>query len=325
MHQQSVEEPERSLDPCVWSQRIGVTPEAIGTSSFRSEYPFTSRIYNVSGQEYHYLDEGKGEPVVMVHGNPTWSFFYRKLVCGLRDKYRCLVPDHVGCGLSAKPQQYDYTLDQHVTNLESWLENLLPSPSHEGGRINLIVHDWGGPIGLSYAIRHPDRIRRVVILNTSAFTSGDMPFRIKLCRWPVLGSVLVRGFNLFAKLATSLTTVKPLPQNVRDGFVLPYNSWANRVAVHNFVLDIPLSSGTPTYDLFRKLEDRVGDLLGQVPLLVQWGMQDWCFTPYFLNLWREKFPLAEIDEYPEAGHYLLEDEGDAILARICSFLERPAP
>ncbi|MCL2000298.1 MAG: alpha/beta fold hydrolase [Planctomycetes bacterium] len=294
----------------------------IEESEFKALYPFQNRLVEIDGGNYHYLDEGEGEPVVMVHGNPTWSFFYRNLVIGLRDQYRCLAPDHLGCGLSEKPPGYRYSLERHIMNLETWLEALLPDASWSGGKINLIVHDWGGPIGIGYAIRHPTRIRRVVILNTSVFTAGDMPWRIKICRWPFLGALMVRGLNLFSSMATISTTVKPLPQAVRDAYVMPYNSWENRAGIHAFVKDIPLDPDTPTGRLLAHIEDMVRGVLADKPMLIQWGMRDWCFTPFFLDLWRKRFPQAEVDKYP-AGHYILEDAGGEILARIRAFLERP--
>ncbi len=314
----------KAFDRRHWAARIGVSFQALRNQKFRALYPFEDRLQDIGGHNYHYLDEGEGEPVVMVHGNPTWSFFYRNLVIGLRDKYRCLVPDHMGCGLSEKPAGYRYTLERHIVNLETWLEATLPPASWNGGKINLIVHDWGGPIGIGYAVRNPQRIRRVVVLNTSVFTAGDMPMRIKMCRWPLLGAFMVRGLNLFASMAATSTTVKPLPQPVRDAYVLPYNSWKNRAGVHAFVKDIPLEPGTPTHKLFSRMEGAVEAALADKPMLIQWGMKDWCFTPFFLDLWRKRFRQAEVDEY-QAGHYLLEDAGDKILARVRTFLERPAP
>jgi haloalkane dehalogenase len=283
-------------------------------------YPFAPHHVSLDGNRLHYIDEGKGEPVVMLHGNPTWSFFYRNLVLGLRDTFRCLALDHMGCGLSDKPQSYDYTLQKHIDNLSRWIDATLP----DGERFNLVVHDWGGPIGIGYAARHPERIRRVVVLNTSAFTAGTMPLRIRLCRVPVLGEFLVRGLNAFAGGAAYMTTKTPLAPAVRKGFLLPYDSWANRVAVHKFVMDIPLAPGTATGDVFRETERLLPDALKDKPLLIQWGMRDWCFTPFFLGLWKSCFPVAEADEY-DAGHYLLEDAGDVIIPRIRSFLERSLP
>ncbi len=290
--------------------------------AFLREYPFERRYAKVGGWNMQYFDIGSGdsgEPVVMVHGNPTWSFFYRNLAKNLSAAgFRCLAPDHIGCGLSDKPQEYRYTLDQHIDNLARWIGQTLPS-----GQFNLIVHDWGGPIGMGFAVRHPERIKRVVVLNTSAFATGTMPLRITICRVPTLGALLVRGLNAFAGLATKLTTVKPLPDAVKKGFVLPYDSWANRVAVHRFVQDIPLSGREPSCARFADTDAKLRGALAGKPMLVQWGMRDWCFTPYYLGLWRERFPEAEVDEYADAGHYLLEDAGEAIAARVRVFLEKP--
>lgn len=295
---------------------------ALRDSDFRREYPFDRRFADVDGRKLHYFDVGSGEPVVMVHGNPTWSFFYRNLAQSLSDRFRCLAPDHIGCGLSDKPEDYPYTLDSHIDNLAAWLDQALPPAGADGGKFNLIVHDWGGPIGMGFAVRHPERIRRVVILNTSAFTAGTMPLRIRVCRAPLLGALLVRGLNGFAGPAARLTTVKPLPEAVRKGFLLPYDSWAHRIAVHRFVQDIPLVRRGATHARFADTEAKLPAALAGKPMLIQWGMRDWCFTPFFLRLWRERFPGAEADEY-DAGHYLLEDAGDAIAARVRGFLERP--
>lgn len=316
----------RTGDTRHWATRTGISVEEYRSPAFRRLYPFDSRYHAIEGNNYHYLDEGEGEPVVMLHGNPTWSFFYRKLVLDLREDYRCLVPDHMGCGLSDKPANYLYNLERHILNLEDWLTAVLPPKSWNGGQINLVVHDWGGPIGFGYAMRHPGRIKRLIVLNTSVFTSGHMPTRILISRWPVIGDFLIRGLNLFATQAAKTTTVRPLPPDVAKAYVMPYNSWKNRVGVNAFVKDIPLHAGTPTHALFRRIEDAVHDgAFARFPTLIQWGMADWCFTPYFLGLWRDRFPTAQVHQYPTAGHYLLEDAGESIAARIREFLARPLP
>ncbi len=302
--------------------RIGLGGNALLDRAFTDEYPFEHKYAKAAGWNMHYFDTGSGEPVVMVHGNPSWSFLYRNLAKKLcAAGFRCLAPDHIGCGLSDKPQKYPYTLDRHIENFGEWIGQALPASE----TFNLVVHDWGGPIGMGYAVRHPERIRRVVVLNTSAFASGSMPRRITLCRVPWLGALLVRGFNAFAAGAARMTTVKPLSAAARQGFVLPYNSWANRIAVHRFVQDIPLSGREASCARFADTDSRLAAALAGKPILVQWGMRDWCFTPHFLALWRKAFPSAEVDEYTNAGHYLLEDEGDAIAARVRAFLERPLP
>ncbi|HVT74541.1 MAG TPA: alpha/beta fold hydrolase, partial [Lacunisphaera sp.] len=162
-------------------------------------YPFEPRRYDTGRGAMSYLDEGRGEEaVVMVHGNPTWSFFYRHLVLGLRERIRCIVPDHLGCGLSDKPQDFNYTLREHVANLRRLLDSLRLR------RIHLVVHDWGGPIGLGAVLPRAERLDRVVILNTAAFADTRIPWRIRLCRTPLLGEWLVRGANGFAWPATRM-------------------------------------------------------------------------------------------------------------------------
>ena len=313
-----------TIKPRHFADRIGLNQKILRGRAFRKLFPFEPHHVNVNGQNMHFLDEGDGEPVVMLHGNPTWSFFYRRMVGSLSGHFRCLAPDHIGCGFSDKPQKYNYTLDQHIENFSKWVDSVLPPAEWNGGTFNLIVHDWGGPIGMGYAVRYPERINRVVIMNTSAFLAGTMPRSIKLCRFPILGELLVRGFNAFADMATKWTTVKKLHPEVRKAFIMPYNNWANRVGVYRFVQDIPLTPGTPTYDRFRDTQDKLGEALAGKPMLIQWGMKDFCFTPHFLNLWKAKFPDAEVDEYP-AGHYLLEDAGSAIVERVRGFLEQPLP
>src|SRR5210317_837044 len=154
-------------------------------------YPFENHFLELNGLQYHYLDEGQGEPVVMVHGNPSWSFYYRDLAKALRDRYRVIVPDHIGCGLSEKPGDggYSYTLKQRVDDLESLLEHL-----DIDERITLVLHDWGGMIGMAYASRYPERIARLVILNTAAFhlpAGKHLPLALKICRDTKLGEFLV--------------------------------------------------------------------------------------------------------------------------------------
>lgn len=306
-------------DESAWYKAIGLDRKRVEEQAFKQLYPFTPKRTRVHNAVMSYLDEGEGSPVVMLHGNPTWSFFYRGLVSALRDQYRCLVPDHIGCGFSEKPEDYDYRLDTHIDNVEAWLEHVLPGDTP----FTLVIHDWGGPIGAGYAIRHPERIKRLVVLNTSAFIAGDMPWRIKICRVPVLGALMVRGLNLFAGLATLLTTVKALGAPVRAAYILPYNSWANRIAVHRFIEDIPLGE-CPTRKTLARIDSELRSALGGKPILIQWGMKDWCFTPFFLNLWRERFPEARVDEY-NAGHYLFEDAGDEIIAKVRDFLAGDAP
>lgn len=282
-------------------------------------YPFADHYFDLDGLRYHYWDEGQGAPVVMLHGNPTWCFYYRKLVSALSPTYRCLVPDHIGCGLSDKPgeSRYNYTLSRRVEDLERWLDHLGITEN-----ITLIVHDWGGMIGMTYATRHPERIKRLVVLNTAGFhlpKTKKFPWLLWLAGKSPVSEFLVRGLNAFCiGAAFTSTTRRPLPSNVRRAYLAPYDSWANRIAVHRFVQDIPLTPADPAYTTVSETEARL-PLLQHKPLMICWGMQDFIFDKHFLAQWRQRFPKAEVHTFPDAGHYLLEDAGEEVANLIKEF------
>jgi len=250
-----------------------------------------------------YLDEGDGdEAVVMVHGNPTWSFLYRKVVLALLGRMRCIVPDHLGCGLSDKPQDFDYTLPNHIRNLTALLESLKLK------RVHLIVHDWGGPIGLGATLPQADKLGKVAILNTAAFADTIIPARIRFCRVPVLGELVVRGCNGFAGPASWMAVTKPLPDAVKRGFLFPYDSWASRIAVHRFVRDIPTGQGTGSDRALASIEGQLPGLRSK-SVRILWGGRDFCFNRHYFDRWRALLPAAKATFLADAGHYLLEDGG----------------
>jgi pimeloyl-ACP methyl ester carboxylesterase len=282
-------------------------------------YPFRGHFLDRGATRLHYLDEGEGPPVVMLHGNPTWSFYYRNLVLALRGAHRCVVPDHVGCGLSDKPpkSRYDYSLQSRIDDLEALLD-------HAGVRdCSLVVHDWGGMIGLAWAVRHPERVRRLVVLNTGAFhlpAGKRLPFALWLGRNTALGTFLIRGLNMFCRAAARVGTKRrPLPPEVRAEYLRPYDSWRNRVAVAQFVKTIPLRPGDPGYDIVSEVE-RGLEKLRHVPTLIAWGLRDFVFDHHFLAEWERRFPHAEVLRFDDAGHYVLEDAGDEIIPRVREFL-----
>ena len=287
-------------------------------------YPFAGRFLELNGQRLHYLDEGRGDPVVMLHGNPTWSFYYRELVKGLRDEYRTVVPDHIGCGRSDKPsgRGYDYTLERRVLDLEALIDHL-----SLGDDLTLVLHDWGGMIGMAYASRHPDRVKRLVVLNTAAFLLPEgkrLPWSLRLCRSP-LGPLLVRGLNAFSRGAVRYCTRRPLPPDVRADYLAPYDSWSNRIAVIRFVQDIPLRPGDRAYAIVRSVQEGLERFRG-VPMLLCWGGRDFVFDGAFLAEWRRRFPAAEVHLFPDAGHLVLEDAGAEIVQLVRDFLPRhPLP
>lgn len=285
-------------------------------------YPFTHHYLPLPGDvRMHYLDEGAGEPVVMVHGNPTWSFFYRGLVSGLREKYRAIVPDHIGCGLSDKPDDahYDYVLGRRVDDLDALLDHLDLKRN-----LTLVLHDWGGLIGMAWACRRPERIGRLVILNTAAFRLPEgkaLPWQLRVARLRPIAPLLVRGLNAFSRGAARFCARRPLPRAVRGGYLAPYNSWSNRISILRFIEDIPLSPRDRSFGLLAQVEDGLRQFAA-VPTLICWGMRDFVFDRDYLEGWRARFPRAEVHPFADAGHYLLEDEGGAVLALIRAFLQR---
>jgi cis-3-alkyl-4-acyloxetan-2-one decarboxylase len=298
----------------------------IDLTHFRRIYPFTSRYAIVNGLRMHYIDEGRGEPVIMLHGNPTWSFYFRKLILGLSGRYRAVAPDHIGCGLSDKPRSsaYAYRLKNRVDDLETLLGHLGLTRD-----ITLVLHDWGGMIGAAYALRAVRRIARLIILNTAAFlkpADKPLPLALRLIRRsPLFAAAAVLGLNLFARGAARTASAKGLTPAVQKGLLAPYNSWDNRRATLKFVQDIPLAPQDPSFALARQVHDGLQRLAGK-PMLICWGAKDFVFDTDYLAEWQRRFPAAEVHRFPEAGHYVLEDEPEPVTARVLDFLNRhPLP
>jgi haloalkane dehalogenase len=288
------------------------------------DYPFLPKRFDRgAGIELSYLDEGASdaEPVVMIHGNPSWSYYWRHLVAGLSDRYRCIVPDHVGMGLSDKPDDadYRYTLQSRVDDLDRLIESLGLTQ-----KITLAVHDWGGMIGFGWALQNPSRIARLVVLNTASFPlpkTKKLPWQIALGRIPLLGAVLIRGFNFFARGAADLGVLRPIPPASRKALLAPYNSWRNRRAVHRFVQDIPLHSADAAWDLVRRAETQLPNYRDR-PAFIGWGLQDFVFDQDFLAHFVKDLPNATQKIYGDAGHYVLEDKHEELVPAIRQFLDR---
>lgn len=287
-------------------------------------YPFESHYLTLNGSRLHYLDEGEGDPVVMVHGNPTWSFYYRNLAKALRETHRVIVPDHIGCGMSDKPDDdhYSYRFEQRADDLEGLLEHLDVKQ-----KITLVVHDWGGMIGMLYATRYPERIARIVVLNTAAFhqpATKSFPWQLWLAKHSGMGTVLVRGFNMFCRgAARSCVRRKPMSPEVRAGYLAPYGSWKDRIAVMRFVEDIPLKPKDPGFDLITQVQDGLA-ALEALPMMICWGLKDFVFDHHFLAEWERRFPRADVHRFEDAGHYILEDAADEIIPLVQSFMSRTA-
>jgi cis-3-alkyl-4-acyloxetan-2-one decarboxylase len=291
-------------------------------NDWRPLYPFRSHFLDRDGLAYHYLDEGRGEPLLMIHGNPTWSFYFRRLVTAFSRRWRCVVPDHIGCGLSAKPSagRYGFRLRDRVDDLAHLCDHL-----GLNRRVTLIVHDWGGMIGLAWALENPARIGRLVVLNTSGFlppAGKPIPRRLRLVRdLRAVGEPAVLGLNLFARGAACLAPARPLPPAVRRGLLAPYDRPRHRLATLRFVQDIPLAPGDPSYAMVKHVDDNL-HRLGGIPMTIIWGARDFVFDLDYLAEWRRRFPRAEVHVLARAGHYLLEDDPATVRRWIADFLDR---
>ncbi|MDR2366529.1 MAG: alpha/beta fold hydrolase [Deltaproteobacteria bacterium] len=290
----------------------------VATGPWRMEYPFASRFLELGpGRAIHYVDEGHGPPVVMVHGNPTWSFMYRHLIKNLAG-YRRLALDHLGMGLSSRPEDgYGYTLGERQADFGRWIDSLnLAEPIH------LIVHDWGGPVGLGWAGQNPDRLASVTIMNTGLARPRGfrLPARLTLfhgCRF--LGGFLATDLNLFAKGVVRYGTVRPMSPTAIEGFLAPYRLAAHRRALPAFVADIPLGEKHPSHGALSEAGRNFARLAAK-PTLIAWGLRDFVFSKPFLDDIRARRPQAEVTALPRAGHWLLEDEPGAILQAVSAFL-----
>ncbi|MCC6509690.1 MAG: alpha/beta fold hydrolase [Pirellulaceae bacterium] len=309
-------------------------------ADWRALYPFESRWLQLAspgqgssagGLRLHYIarspaNQAKVNPadvnpgpatdgllptILCVHGNPTWSFYYREVIKQQGDRARVVAVDNMGCGLSDKPQVYPYTLDQHISNLVTLIEQL------DLQRITLVVHDWGGAIGLGAALAVPERISGLVILNTAAFPPPYIPLRIAACRLPFLGPWAMRSLNLFARAALSMTLnrLPRLADDVASGLIAPYDSWAHRVAIAGFVADIPTRPSQPTWQRLSTIEQTLPQL-GDRPIELVWGMRDWCFRPECLSRFEQILPQAKVTRLDDVGHYVMEEAAVEVNAAI---------
>ncbi|MGI9536729.1 MAG: alpha/beta fold hydrolase [Desulfocapsaceae bacterium] len=279
------------------------------------EYNFTSNYLELTHGRLHYLDEGDGDIVVLVHGNPTWSYYYRNLVKKLSLDFRVIVPDHLGCGLSEKPRHFDYSLENHIDNLLMLLQHLGTA------RISMVVHDWGGPIGLGTAAAEGIKLEKLVILNTAAFRATRIPFRIRICGWPFIGKFLVQGLNGFARAAVFMAVEKQMTREVAREYLRPYDSWDHRRAVYEFVKDIPLNPAHRSYATLVEIEKSLETIKNtNIPTSIFWGGKDFCFNDYFYSQWKARLPQAECHYFKDWGHYILEDGKGQIEPAIDEFL-----
>ncbi len=283
-------------------------------------FPFRSKFHAVDGVRLSYVDQGRGEPLVLLHGNPTWGYLYRKFIPPLARTNRVIVPDHMGFGRSDKPLDPSlYRLARHITNLEALLLKL------DLRNATLVMQDWGGPIGLAFAVRHPDRVKRLVIMNTWAWVipAGTRVHPLlEQFRQPGVGEALVQGLNLFVEgfLPGGIYKKERVTAALMKAYRTPFPDWNSRVGILAFPRDIVVGDEHSSAPVMREIAERLPSL--KVPVLLIWAMKDPAFPRAMIGLWQKIYPHAETHMLETAGHYLQEDEPEQIVGLIREFLKR---
>ena len=278
----------------------------------RTAYPFDAHSFTTGQHQMHYVDEGTGSPIVFVHGTPTWSFLWRRMILALRGEHRCVAPDHLGFGLSDKPETVDYTPAAHAQRLEELIEHL-------GLRdMTLVVHDFGGPIGLSYAVRHPENVKRVVVMNSWLWSNAgnrSVEGASWLLRSP-LGRVMYLRLNLSPQvlLKTAFADKGKLTPDVHRHYLAPFPAPATRRAP--WILARELSGSN---DWYASLWEARG-ARAEIPTFVLWGTKDPLFPLTHLARWQTALPHARIERLERSGHFVQEEAPEEVSAAIRSFL-----
>ena len=280
----------------------------------RTAYPFDAHFLELDAGRMHYLDEGQGPSVLLVHGTPTWSFLYRHIVAALRPNFRCIVPDHIGFGLSDKPSDWTYRPADHARNLRMLIEHLNLQD------FTLVVHDLGGPIGLSYAIERPDKVKRLVLFNTFMWSIRDDASKrrpLQLFSTP-LGRLLYTRMNFSPRviLPAAWGDKATLMPEVHQHYTAVHQRPDERHGMWGFAREMLGSSDW--FDGLWARRERIKDL----PTLMLWGMKDPAFTPSDLARWQALFTNAKTQTFPNVGHFVPDEAGSAAAQAILAFLTK---
>ena len=298
--------------------------------TFNGSWPFEPRWFDSVDGRMHYVDEGPrdGRPVVLVHGNPTWSYLYRNFIPPLvQAGHRAIAFDHLGFGRSDKPDDPSlYTIERHAGRAEALLESL------DLGGATVVPQDWGGPLGLRWATRHPERVDGLFILNTFAHRPPEkvsLPLPLRLFRTPIVGEVMVKGLDLFKRIFLFREGVvhrDRLTAEIKHAYRAPHPSWSSRTPILVFPRQIPSGPEGPVSDLCAEIEAGLESHFRTKPVEIAWAMKDIAFTPELLDrLWLRTFPDAQVMRIADAGHYLQEDAYERIVPRLVEFVGRLGP
>jgi haloalkane dehalogenase len=270
------------------------------------EYPFASHYCTLNGQQVHYIMEGKAdspETFLFIHGTPSWSFDYRNVIRRISKSHRCIAYDHVGFGLSAKPARYDYGTQNHARTLATFVEQFNLTD------LTLVVHDFGGPIGWDFALKHPERIRRVAIINSWLWDARSDPDYIRLAK--VLKSPLLpflyRYLNFSPRFLIPAAMGKHrLPKAIHRQYIRPFRNPSERYGMLAFARS--LVNDQEWFESLWQQRARLADK----PLALIWGMKDRFLTERYFDRWMTAFPHAEVLKLADCGHFPQEEQPQAV-------------
>ncbi len=278
----------------------------------KSEYPFASNYFDVNGQKLHYIDEGKGEIILFVHGTPSWSFDYRNVIKKLKEHYRCMAIDHIGFGLSDKPGHYDYSAKNHSKTLEKFvLEKQLDN-------ITLVVHDFGGPIGLNFALQYPEKIKRLIILNSWLWSSKKEPDFVKLSR--ILKSPLLPFLYRYLNFSPKFILPKSfgdrkISKHLQTQYTKPFADKTQRNGAVAFAKSL-----LNDQDWFEELWNK-RQAISSKPTLFVWGIKDPVIKPHYLDKFESGFQNSTTKRLATSGHFPQEEQPEIVAKEIIDFLK----
>jgi len=276
----------------------------------RKEYPFESNYFELPIGKMHYIDKGEGDPIVMVHGNPGWSFEFRKIIKELSKTNRCIVPDHIGFGLSDKPFNWNYLPKNHAKNFESFLDSL------NLDKITLVVNDWGGPIALSYAIKHPEKIKKIVVLNTWMWSLEKDPYYLKFSRLMggIFGRFFIKHFNIFGRIVVkkAVGNKKMLNKHIHKHYFKHLKSKKDRKGCYTFPREI-IGSSKWLDSLWKQKEN-----INSIPMSIIWGMKDIAFREEELNYWLNNWKDPKVIRLEKVAHFPQEEAPEKVIEELKS-------
>ena len=276
---------------------------------FHEIFPFEAHFFEVDGQNLCYFDEGTGPALVLIHSCPMSAFAFRSVIREFRTTRRVIAYDHLGFGRSDKPLHFDYRIENHIEHLERLLNYL-----NVDEKITLVMHGRGAAIGMGYATRHPESVENFIVMNAMSFSDFSLPFRLRICKLPFLGNLLVNKFNFF------LRPPWRYPKLVRDAYLLPFPRKEDRCALMEFINSLPCAPEDKSAQSMIEIETAIWSLREKHTLIL-WGGRDWLYTKKALRKWTEYFPSAKVVILPLAGRFLMEDDPAEFITNVREFFE----